>query len=279
MEPSAQPARTSRVGGRIGVGSHLFFLAVALLLAPLRPVAAQGTPQQTQPMARDANPSFLVATIKLSDPDDTREGFPYDGRHLSCFHETVDTILTIAYGIHPKQIVNGPEWLSKDHYDIEGVADLPGVPNLKQQQQMWRKLLADRFHLVFHHETRQLPIYAIRIAKDPPLLKLAEANETINTGSSGNGGQRTLKFRNMSMSGFALNMNWYVDRPIIDQTSLTGSYDFTLKWTFDDTAPHDTDAPPSLFTAIKEQLGLKLDAVKGPADVLVIDHVEQPSPN
>ena len=81
------------------------------------------------------------------------------------------------------------------------------------------------------------------------------------------------------MSNFALNMNWYVDRPIIDQTSLTGSYDFTLKWTFDDTAPHDTDAPPSLFTAIKEQLGLKLEAVKGPADVLVIDHVEQPSPN
>lgn len=259
--------------------SQLIFFVSAILLTPLRPATAQSAIQQQQPMAKDASPAFLVASIKTSDPAEAREGFPLDGRHLSCFRESVDTILTIAYGVHTKQIVNAPEWLSKDHYDIEGVADLPGVPNLQQQQQMWQKLLADRFHLVFHRETRELPIYAIRIAKDPPLLKLAEPGETINTGNSSNGGQRILKFRNMSMSGFALNMNWYVDRPIIDQTSLTGSYDFTLKWTFDDSEAHDPDSAPSLFTAIKEQTGLKLDAIKGPAEVLVIDHIDKPSAN
>jgi uncharacterized protein (TIGR03435 family) len=257
----------------------LIFLVAAILFTPLRQIAAQSAIQQNQPMAKDASPAFLVATIKPSNPDETRDGFPYDGRHLSCIHETVDTILTIAYGIHPKQIVNAPEWMSKDHYDIEGVADLPGVPSLEQQQQMWRKLLADRFRLIFHRATYQLPVYAIRIAKDPPLLKPAEPNESMNTGNSGSGGQRILKFRNMSMSGFALNMNWYLDRPVIDQTSLRGSYDFTLKWTFDDSQPHDPDAAPSLFTAIREQTGLKLDAVKAPAEVLVIDHIELPSAN
>lgn len=257
---------------------RVIVLVGAILLTLLPPANAQST-QQTQRIARDASPSFLVATIKPAAPDETRDGFPLDGRHLSCINETVDTILTVAYGIHTKQIVNAPDWLSKNHYDIEGVADTPGVPNLQQQQQMWRKLLADRFHLVLHRETRQIPIYAIRIAKDPPLLKPADPGESINTGNSGSGGQRVLKFRNMSMSGFALNMNWYVDRPVVDQTSLPGNYDFMLKWTFDDSAPHDVDSAPSLFTAIKEQLGLKLDAVKGPAEVLVIDHIDQPSAN
>lgn len=261
------------------IGRPPILLAVMSLLSSLYPAAAQSTIQQATPMARDASPAFLVATIKLSNPDETGGGFPYDGRHLSCIHETVDTIIAIAYGIHAKQIVNAPDWLGKDHYDISGIADTPGVPDIEQQQQMWRKLLAERFHLVFHRETRQLPVYAIRIAKDPPMLKPAEPDESTNTGNSGSGGQRILKFRNMSMSGFALNMNWYVDRPVIDQTSLRGNYDFTLKWTFDDTEPHDPDSAPSLFTAIREQTGLKLDAIKGPAEVLVIDRIDRPSAN
>lgn len=260
---------------RIG---RLVFLAAAPFFTPFPAVAAQSTPQG-QAMAKNANPSFLVATIKPSSPDETRDGFPYDGRHLSCINETVETIITIAYGIHPKQIVDAPDWLRKEHFDITGVADLPGVPDLPQQQQMWRKLLADRFHLTFHRETRDLPVYAIRVVKNPPMLKPADPSELMNTGNAGSIGERTLKFRNMAMAGFALNMNWYLDRPVIDQTSLPGHYDFTLKWTYDDTAPRDPDAPPSLFTAIKEQLGLELAAIKGPAEVLVIDHIEQPSAN
>lgn len=259
-------------------GRPLIFLAAGILLASLRPATAQGTIQQQQRMARDASPSFLVATIKPSAPDETREGFPSDGRHLSCIRETVDTILTVAYGIHIKQIANAPEWLGKDRYDISGVADLPGIPDLEQQQQMWRKLLADRFHLQFHRETRQIPIYALTMAKGGPILKVADVNEPINTGNSGGAGRRTLRFTNMPMSGFVLNMNWYLDRPIVDQTKLPGRYDFTLRWTYDPRVD-DSDAAPSLPTALTQQLGLKLDAVKGPAEVLVIDHVERPSPN
>ena len=192
---------------------------------------------------------------------------------------TVATIFLVAYGIHGKQIVGGPAWFSKDRYDINGVPDVPGVPSLKQMQAMYQKLLADRFHLIFHREVREIPIYALTVAKGGAMLKPADPNENLNTGNSGGGGQRTLKFTNMSMPDFALNMNFYEDRPVIDQTALPGRYDFTLRWTSDVSAENEPGAPPSLFTAIKEQLGLRLDAVKGPAEVFVIDRVERPSAN
>jgi uncharacterized protein (TIGR03435 family) len=175
--------------------------------------------------------------------------------------------------------MNAPAWLGKEHYDIDGVVDTAEQLSLAQEQEVWRKLLAARFHLAVHGETRPMPIYVLSIAKGGPTLKAADSGETTNTGNSGSGGQRTLQFRNMSMAGFLLNMNFYVSRPIVDRTSLGGHYDFTLKWTYDYTQPHEADAPPSLFTAIREQLGLRLDAVKGPAEVLVIDHVERPSAN
>jgi len=231
-------------------------------------------------MSRDASPGFLVATIKPSDPDSTSGwAFPAKGHHISCVNATVATIMSVAYGVHDKQIVGAPEWLSKARFDINGIPDMGGVPSLKQMQEMYQKLLADRFHLTFHREVREIPIYAITVAKGGPTLKVADPNEPLNAGNSGSGGERTLKFTNMSMSDFALNMNLYEDRPVIDQTSLPGRYDFTLKWTYDISRETDPGAPPSLFTAIEEQLGLKMEAVKGPADVYVIDHVEYPSEN
>ena len=231
-------------------------------------------------MVRDASPGFLVATIKPTDPKETRDGFPTEGHHISCVNETVATIMSVAYSIHVKQIVDGPEWLTKDRYDINGIPDVAGVPDLKQMREMYQKLLAERFHLVFHHETREMPIYAIRVAKDGPKLTAADPKETrINTGNSGSGGQRTLKFTNMSIPDFALNLNFYENRPVMDQTSLKGRYNFTLTWTYDVSRVGDADAAPSLVTAINEQLGLKIEAVKGPADAYVIDHVERPSEN
>jgi uncharacterized protein (TIGR03435 family) len=232
-----------------------------------------------QPMAKVADPGFLVATIKPSDPAETRDGFPTDGHHVGCINESFAHILSVAYGIHAKQIVGGPQWISKDRFDVNGVPDVPGIPDLKQMQTMYQKLLADRFHLIFHRESREIPIYAITVAKGGPTLQVADPAETLNTGNSGSGGGRSLKFRGASMSDFALNMNFYEDRPVIDQTSLTGHYDFTLRWTFDLSHEGEPDALPSLFTAIKEQLGLRMDAVKGSAPVFVIDHVERPSAN
>jgi uncharacterized protein (TIGR03435 family) len=262
-----------RLGGAL---LGLLVVQMGIAQAPQAKVAVESE----QSMAADASPGFLVATIKPSSPDATGGwAFPGEGRHVSCVNATVVDILSVAYAIQVKQIVGGPKWLSEDRYDISGIPDVAGVPSLVQIREMYRKLLAERFHLVLHREVREMPIYALTVAKGGPVLKIADPNENLNTGNSGSGGQRTLRFTNMSMSNFALNMNLYEDRPVIDQTSLTGRYDFTLTWTYDISRENAPDAPPSLFTAIKEQLGLRMDAVKGPAEVSVIDHVERPSEN
>jgi uncharacterized protein (TIGR03435 family) len=232
------------------------------------------------PMDPGATPAFMVATVKPSNPDSSGGwAFPIEGNRVSCTNATLQNILVMAYGIHPRQVAGAPEWFGVVKYDISGIPDIPGDPNLKQIQEMYRKLLADRFQLKFHHEVRNIPIYALTIAKGGPKLTAADPNGHHNAGSSGGGGQRTLKFTSMSMPDFVLNMNFYEDRPVIDQTSLPDKYDFTLKWTYDLSREADPDAPPSLFTAIREQLGLRLDAVKGLADVFVIDYVDRPSAN
>jgi uncharacterized protein (TIGR03435 family) len=263
-------------------------LPVLFSFIPLQTMMAQ-TPkpdaptEKEAPMAADATPSFLVAAIRPSDPNDPRAvygwTFESQGRQILCKQATVMDIVSVIYGVQARQIVGGPEWLRKDRYDISGVPDLPGEPNVDQFRGMYKKLLAERFHLVLHREMREMPIYAITVAKGGPHLKAAGPDEELNTGNSGDGSQRTLKFTNMPMAEFAHNLDIYEDRPVVDQTGLPGRYDFTLSWTYDVSTASSPDAPPSLFTAIKEQLGLRMDAVKGQAEVLVIDHVERPSEN
>jgi uncharacterized protein (TIGR03435 family) len=257
------------------------FLALIVMQAMMAQTPnADISTQKEMPMAADASPSFLVAAIRPSDPDATGGwSFESEGHHIKCARATVADIMAMAYGVQVRQIVNGPTWLSKERYDINGVPDVPGVPNVTQLRGMYQKLLAERFHLVLHREMREMPAYALTVAKGGPHLKVADRDEKLNTGNSGDGSQRTLRFTNMPMSEFAHNMEIYEDRPVIDQTALPGRYDFTLKWTYDISAKSEPDAPPSLFTAIKEQLGLRMDAVRGPAEVVVIDHVERASEN
>jgi uncharacterized protein (TIGR03435 family) len=267
--------------------SRLVLLACVIFCVPSALLAqspkADGAAVPLPPMAADASPSFEVAAIHPSDPNDPRAAngwtFESEGRRIHCKQATLVDILSWAYGLQKKQIVDGHEWLGKDRYDISGIPDIPGDPDFAQAQGMFKKLLADRFHLTLHNDKREMPIYAITVVKGGPLFKAAGPDEPTNAGNSGSGGQRTLKFTSMSMKNFALNLNFYEDRPVVDQTSLPGKYDFTLRWTFDLNAEGEPGAPPSLFTAMREQLGLKLDAVKGPANVLVIDHVERPSEN
>ena len=276
---------------KLALGNLLLLSASSLaacapfMLAAFHPGAALAqAPDATikeQSMAADAHPAFLVATIRPSNPD-TLGGWDFsgtNGHHISGANVDLVTLIRIAYGIHEKQIVDAPDWLARTRYDIQGVPDLPGVPSFEQTREMYRKLLADRFHLVFHRETRELPVYALTIAKGGPNLKSAGPGETMNTGNSGSPGERITRFRSMSMPDFALNMDLIEDRPVVDRTGLAGRFDFTLRWSTDVAHATEPDAAPSLFTAIKEQLGLRLDAVKGPVEVFAIDHVERPSAN
>jgi uncharacterized protein (TIGR03435 family) len=241
-------------------------------------------------MPADADPSFEVATIKPSKPDAPGRAITVRGRTFGTLNQTVSGMLTFAYGLHPRQIVGGPEWLDYDKFDISAEPEGTGQPNDKQWRSMLGKLLADRFKLAFHQEKRELSVYALTALKSGHKLTKNDTNPN---------GLPALFFRgpgvfpvqNATMSDFAGTMQAVVlDRPVVDQTGLAGRYDFTLTWTPDDTqfggrggqappADANADAPPGLFTAIQEQLGLKFESTKASVDVIVVDHVEKPSPN
>jgi uncharacterized protein (TIGR03435 family) len=256
--------------------------------------AAWPIPEPVKPMAPDAHPKFDVATIKPSQPNQPGKGFGFSGTHTRTFHTNVDDLIAVAYGMHAKQIIGAPDWLGTDLYDIDGVADIPGRPSIKQMGEMLQGLLADRFALKFHHEQRELSVYAIEVAAGGPKMKETRAgpNDPQGFGLAGFG---DLYVRNMTMKEFATWMqSGVMDKPVVDQTGLTARYDFHLKWTPDDSqfaqfrgtngpiqppAGDNPDAPPSLYTAVQEQLGLKFTATKAMDDVIVIDHVEKPSPN
>jgi uncharacterized protein (TIGR03435 family) len=261
----------------------------ALNLVHVNDEAAWPIPEPDKPMALDADPTYDVVTIKPSDPNDGNRGFQTRGRHVRAANETMNDMISFAWGIHVKQIVGGPAWMSTDHYFVDGVPDVPGEPNLTQFRSMIRKVLADRFGLKLHSEKRELLVYALTVAKGGPKLtkSLGNPNGPPNDDFSTSA---WMKETNTTMGEYAKAMQYVLDRPVVDQTGLEGRWDFLLKWTPDESqftaigariAPpsNDPNAAPGLFTAIQEQIGLKLVAVKALADVIVIDHVERPSAN
>jgi uncharacterized protein (TIGR03435 family) len=247
-------------------------------------------PPQIPAMAADAKPQFEVATIKPSNPETQGRGFRVRGREFSTINTTLSSLITFAYGLHPKQIVGAPAWIDTDKFDITAQPDEPGRPNDKQWKEMLQGLLADRFQLKFHHDKRELPVYALEVAKSGSKLTKSQGDPNGLPGMFFRG-LGALPATNATMQDFAgLLQSAVLDRPVVDQTGLTGRWDFTLNWTPDESqfvgmgikvpAPSDKpDAPPGLFTAVQEQLGLKLDSIKAPVDVLAIDHVEKPSAN
>jgi len=265
-----------------------------LVLARTTPDAAWPIPEPVKPMAADADPGLEVATIKPSQPGRQGKGFGFQGTHFRTFNTNVNDLIAVAYGLHAKQIIGAPDWLGTDLFDIDGVPDVPGRPNIKQMGLILQKLLADRFKLTFHHEQRELSVYAIEVGSGGPKMKVTAAgpNDLQGFGFRGLG---DLVVTNMTMKEFATWMQSSVlDKPVVDQTGLTAKYDFTLKWTPDDSqfaqfrgavttpppaAGDNPNAPPSLYTAMQEQLGLKFSATKAMDDVIVIDHIEKPSPN
>jgi len=276
--------------GKVRVNLHqiLFFFAFGLIVFATSSTVAQQNSSGQQAaspmpsMAANAHPSFEVAMIRAANPNETNGGgFTVGGHRILIQSQTVNDLISFAYAVHRKQIVDSPTWLGTEKFDIDGQADLPGVANLHQVQEMLQKLLSDRFDLKLHHDKRDLSIYAIKVAKGgPKLARSAENAYGLPTQSGhGHGSQQQRKFTNNSMSDFALGMQAYIDRPVVDETGLPGRYYFILKWTPDNSPANEPDAPPGIFTAVQEQLGLKLEATKGSTEVLVIDHVERPSAN
>jgi uncharacterized protein (TIGR03435 family) len=241
-------------------------------------------PRRMPPMAADANPAFEVATIKLSRPDEHGPRFWFEQRRFSVIHTSVSNLVKFAYGLQQRQLASVPDWVNSENYDISAEPDGEGEPSFKQWQSMVKKLMADRFQLKFHYEKRELAVYTLTVTKAGPKMTKSQSNPNASAGL-GFGPPGTFGATNATMTDFAGAMGQAVlDRPVVDQTGLTGRFDFRLTWTPDElragaVGTESADAPPDLFTAIREELGLKLESTKAPVDVLVIDHVERPSAN
>jgi len=250
----------------------------------LRPLdaAAQGETTTTV-MAADADPDWEVATVRPSDPNQKEQSFMVRGRHIIVKNQPVEKMLMVGYGLQKNQIAGAPQWVKTENFDVDGLADVEGQPQVKQFQTMVRKLLVERFGLKMHNEQREMPVYVLTVAKDGPKLTPSKSDPNTLPRQEVRGdaaGERSLEFMNISMQDFCVMMLYYLDRPLVNQTDLKGTYDFTLKYTYDEErAPTDGSAPPGLFTAMQEQLGLKLEPVRAPAPVLVVDKIEKPSAN
>jgi len=269
-----------------------------LTLARATPETAWTIPEPLPPpkmMPAEAKPEFEVATIKPSKTEERFSLLVNRSGMLNTTSTSVYDLIKFAYDVHPKQITGGPAWLESDKFDVSGKPDTAGIPSINQLKAMVQKLLADRFALKFHREPKELSVWAIVVAKGGAKIAKAEASPTSLPGF---GGPPQLGFRvmNSTMAEFASVMQAnFLEQPVVDQTELGETkYTFTLKWTPDAAqralaggagpqpnlpAVPDADAPPDLFSAFQQQLGLKLQNTKAPVDVIVVDHVEKPTEN
>lgn len=214
-----------------------------------------------------------------------------NGRNFRVRNGSLIDLITFAYDVQVKQVAGAPTWTDSDRYDIDAVPDQPGQPNMIQARGMLRKLLADRFALKFHSEKREMSAYVLSAPKTG--LKLTPS-QTIQgqlpgMGASPGKGGLTLHLINGTMTDFTGFLQLLVlDKPVLDRTGIEGRYDENITFLPDQTQFHgnppklpESDVPdaPDLFAAIQQQLGLKLAAEKTDVDVIVIDHVDKPSPN
>jgi uncharacterized protein (TIGR03435 family) len=209
-----------------------------------------------------------------------------------------------AYNVKPYQL-NGPDWLGDTYFDI--VAKVPAGTTADQVLEMWRTLLAERFHLKVHRESKELPVYALVVNKGGPKMEEAPPDDAVPAPSmSGSGrgapvptgggggsaavsfgragfnpggaGMSTMRSDHMPMSNLADSLSRNVDRPVIDETGLKGRYKVSLQWSRDELTPGagaDGSPAPNIFHALQDQLGLKLEPKKAPVEFVVVDAVEK----
>jgi len=232
---------------------------------------------------------FEVASVKTRPPDSliTMIGASPSGTRLAIEAMSLSDLIAWAYNVKPWQIAGGPAWagIQRDRttldgarrFDITAKAGGDATRSTDDFRQMLQALLMDRFHLAFHRESRDIPVYALVLDKGG--VKFHESKpETKGILRMNGAGRITSSGATMTqLAGWFSNANG-VERPVIDQTGLTGHYDFTLTWS--NTLTNATDSSdPSIFTAMPEQLGLKLEPKRLPVEVLVIDRAETPSEN
>ena len=293
--------------GRALAAAALVMGAIATALTASATQSGQGA------LPTSSTATFEVASVKPNKSGDQRVmmSMPPTGR-VTATNIPVRLLIQQAYDVQPFQIVGGPGWIASDRFDVTAKGPEGATP--EQIRPMMRALLADRFKLITHTETREMPIYHLALARADgklgPNLKPGTIDCAAMRGRRGGPppappqpgqamecgfmvGPGNMNAGGMPMLELARALSGFVGRMVIDKTGLKGEYDFQLTYAPEGRGglpglppgpgPSGLDAPaadpnrPSLFTALQEQLGLKLDSQKGPVDVLVIDRLEQPS--
>jgi uncharacterized protein (TIGR03435 family) len=260
-----------------------------VLKAALVAVAAMAAFSQSTPA-----PSFETASIKINNSGESRTSMLLPpGGHIEARNRTLKLLIQAAYPLLDFQIIGGPGWLTSARFDVTTRGPDHQITQ-DDLRAMLRELLADRFKLAVHHETREFSIYAMKLNRTdgrlgpemrrpdtdcfigrgapPPTPQPGESRGFV-CGFTEAAGEMT--GRGIDMPALAIELTEYADRAVVDQTGLRGNFNLSLRW-LPEGAGGDTSLP-SLFTAVREQLGLKLESTKGPADVLVIDRAEKPS--
>ena len=252
---------------RTGCGMAMVVTAMAAL--------SQSSASQTQ-----APQQFEVASIR---PDNAGPGPGTsanisEGGRVQATNATIRWVILVAFHLEDRQVLGGPAWLDNDRYDIDAKTGRPERPTPDEVQPMMQNLLAERFHLKYHRDTREMQVYAL-VSEGKPVAGIKQSEDGATTsmdtnGAPGNAQRLTAKGTTMTqLSNYVGNR---LGRFVVDQTGLTAAYDFTLDWTQGDAGDSGL---PSLVTALHDELGLKLESKKLPVDVLVIDSIDRPTQN
>lgn len=294
-------------------------LAVAAVAGPVG-FGLMNTPQiraQVTSTTGAPMPSFEVASIKLDRSGEPGSRILREPGGLVMTRVTAKLLISFAYDVKDFQISGGTNWLNSDRYDVDAKIEdadvtamekLPPDQSTEQLRLRVQSLLTDRFQLKLHRDSKELPVYALVVAKNGPKLEEAKPGDTYPNAIKGPDGKPLRSMGMMRMGGgeirgqgipisnLVMMLSQQLGRSVLDQTGLKGSYNIDLKWTPDqsqhampmgpdagppptESAPAPDTSGPSIFTALQEQLGLKLESTKGPVEFLVIDHIEKPSEN
>lgn len=303
---SEQVTRGPNWGGRL-------LLIAAAAVAVAVPISF-GQIIATKTEAPAANPAATIPTFEVASikPDKSAGDGPvmlrFTPNGFIATNIPLKMLIREAYGVEENQIVKAPNWISSHSYDIEAKVDSAatddlGKLSLDQRRLMFRPLLAERFGLKTHRESKELPVFELVLAKNGPKFHEAKPGDTYPNGIKGPDGhsgagmiwiqEGKLTCQAIPMSGFTRILSERLSHNVFDKTGLAGNYDFTMQWPPEDERAGTLPAPPgsqegsapaeatgpSIYTVIQEQLGLKLESHKAPVEVLVIDHIEPPSKN
>jgi uncharacterized protein (TIGR03435 family) len=284
------------MGSLAARNTHLSNLIALLVLALLTtPVIAQ---QPAAATPQPAIPVYDAVSIHPHSALDNNISFNTRPGSFAATNATLKQLISFAWGIREDLISGLPGWADTAHFDVTAKVsdfDPAAFKNLTREQHeaMLRPVLTDRFHVKAHTEIKTLAVFNLILTRDGPKFKKnpppVEDPDHPTPNAQQSRGNITINNNDLTATAVPLTMlsevlSGQLNHTVIDKTGLTGDYDLKLKWTPDEDSNNTAengaaDRPPDLFTALQEQLGLKLDSAKGPVTTLVVDHAEQPSPN